>query len=66
LVHVSPEAYRALQNEAVRLDRHATNVCSDVLESALLALQYNDPDTLDDDHFLSQMDSHEVAEGVES
>ena len=66
MVHVSPEAYKSLQSEAVRVDRHASNVVSDVLESALMALQYNDPNTLEDDHFLSQMDSHEQAGEVEA
>lgn len=39
-VTVSYEAYQALQTEAVRIDRHTTNVASEVVEAALLSLAH--------------------------
>ena len=47
VVNVSQEAYKLLQAEAFRLDRHASNVSSDVVESALQALKYSDPDSFE-------------------
>ena len=44
---MSQDAYQALQNEAVKIDRHATNVASEVVESALLALNYKSDKALD-------------------
>ena len=41
VVNVSEDAYQCLQREAVRIDRHAANFASDVVELALLALDYN-------------------------
>ena len=43
VLQVSEEAYQALQNEAVRIDRHAFNVASEICDSALLALNYKSP-----------------------
>jgi hypothetical protein len=42
-VFVSHEAYKALQDEAFRIDRHATRVAEEIIESAFLALNYRDP-----------------------
>ena len=47
VVSVSQDAYQALQNEAVRIDRHATNVASEIVELALLALNYKSDKALD-------------------
>lgn len=42
-VTVSQEAYECLQAEAYRLDRHSVRVAQEVVEQALLALKYSDP-----------------------
>ena len=47
-VMVSQEAYEALQAEAFRLDRHSVRVAQEIVESAFLALKYNQPDALDE------------------
>lgn len=47
VVTVSNEAYQTLQTEAVRIDRHTTNVASEVVESALLALAYPPDEKID-------------------
>ena len=44
VVQISESAYQALQKESVRIDRHAFNVASEVVETALHALAYRDPD----------------------
>ena len=49
LVNVSQESYKLLQAEAFRLDRHASNVSSDIVESALRALKYVDPNFTEGD-----------------
>lgn len=48
VIQVSQDAYQALQDEAVRIDRHAYNVCSEIVENALMALKYNKDDALDE------------------
>ena len=40
VVQVSQDAYQALQAEAVRIDRHAFNVASEICEKALIGLDY--------------------------
>ena len=47
VVNVSQESYKLLQAEAFRLDRHATNVSSDIVEAALQALKYSDPEFIE-------------------
>ena len=49
LVNVSQESYKLLQAEAFRLDRHASNVSSDIVESARQALKYVDPNFTEGD-----------------
>ena len=41
-VYVSHEAYKALQDESFRIDRHASRVAEEIIESAFLALKWND------------------------
>ena len=48
VLQVSEEAYQTLQKEAIRIDRHAFNVASEICQSALLALQYKQPNALDE------------------
>ena len=43
VVQVSQDAYQALQAEAVRIDRHAFNVASEICEQALICLDYKSP-----------------------
>lgn len=47
VVNVSEDAYQLLQREAVRIDRHAANYASDVMELALMALEYKSDEPLD-------------------
>ena len=43
VLQVSQDAYQALQAEAVRIDRHAFNVASEICEKALIGLDYKSP-----------------------
>ena len=49
VVKISESAYQKLQNESVRIDRHAFNVASEVCEAALQALTYVDPNFTEGD-----------------
>jgi len=43
VVSVSQDAHQALQNEAVRVDRHVASVASEICEKALTDLNYKSP-----------------------
>jgi len=43
VVSVSQDAHQALQNEAVRVNRHTASVASEICEKALTGLNYKSP-----------------------
>ena len=43
VVSVSQDAHQALQNEAVRVDRHTASMASEICEKALIGLDYKSP-----------------------